>query len=215
MYCVELRVAVTCDGCDHSIPLNGPVSKVKCPKCQEILELKGRLRWAEVLNYQNPTVDVFTATRRHHPGKGDYGAWAPVKLNTRRVWPSCPGCDREFASEEVEAACGAGGPLTCPDCAERQSLDPAPPTLTKPFPAARWVIGAVSQGSGAATGLKGPAGGKPVVMACMSCGGALRVDGSSRLVACEYCEVSNYLPDDLWLALHPAPKRERWYVVFE
>ncbi len=215
MYCVELRLAVKCDACDHSIPLNGPMSKVKCPKCQEILKLKGRLRWAEVLNYQNPKVDVFRATRGHEPGKGDYGAWDPVKLNTRRVWPSCPGCDREFASEEVEVACAAGGPLTCPDCTEQQSLVPAPSTLKKPFPVTRWVIGGIAESPRKGTGLKGPAGGKPVVMACMSCGGGLRVDGSSRLVACEYCEVSNYLPDDLWLALHPAPKRERWYVVFE
>lgn len=214
MYCVELRVAVKCDGCDHSIPLNGPVSKVKCPKCQEILKLKGRLRWAEVLNYQNPTVDVFTATRGHQSGEGDYGAWAPVKLNTRRVWPSCPGCEREYTQEETEAAVGASGPLTCPECAGTLSFDPSPPTLNKPFPSTRWVIGADAD-SAKGGGPGGATGGKPVVMACMSCGGALRVDGSSRLVACEYCEVTNYLPDDLWLALHPAPKRERWYVVFE
>ncbi len=215
MYCVELRVAVKCDGCDHSIPLNGPVSKLKCPRCQELRALKGRLRWAEVLNYQNPTVDVFTATRGHRPGEGDYGAWAPVKLNTLRAWPRCPGCEHEYTREETEAGVEAGGPLTCPDCARTLSVDPSPPLLTEPFPSTRWVIGGVLESADGGGGSAVASGGTPVVMACMSCGGVLKVDGSSRLVTCEYCEVTNYLPDDLWLSLHPAPRRERWYVVFE
>ena len=181
----ELRVAVRCDGCDHSIPLNGPVSKVKCPKCQEILDLKSQIRWAEVLNYHNPSVDVFTATRGHQPGEGDCGAWDPVKLNTRRVWPSCPGCDREFPRKEVEVACVAGEPLICPDCGDHLTIEPAPSILTRPFPVTRWVVGAVAGEGGARPGEKGPTGGRPVVMACMSCGGILRVDGSSRLVTCE------------------------------
>lgn len=58
-------------------------------------------------------------------------------------------------------------------------------------------------------------GAKPTVMACMSCGGSLPVDGSARLVTCQYCDANNYLPDGLWLALHPAAKRETWYVVFD
>jgi hypothetical protein len=215
VYCVELRVAVKCDGCDHSIPVNGPRPRVKCPECQEILELKGRLRWAEVLNYQNPTVDVFTATRGHEPGQGDYGAWAPVKLNSRRVWPSCPECDHAFAPDETMAALDGGGALSCPACSASLSIDPAPAILTGPFPATRWLVGADALQEGDGPRVSTAFGGKPVAMACMSCGGGLRVDGSSRLVTCAYCEVPNYLPDDLWLALHPAPKRERWYVLFE
>ena len=53
---------------------------------------------------------------------------------------------------------------------------------------------------------------RPLVTACMSCGAGLRIDGASRVVECAYCKDSNYLPDALWLRLHPTLKR-RWLVL--
>jgi len=215
MHCVELRVAVKCEGCDRAIPLNGPLPRVKCHGCQEMLELKGRLRWSEVLNYQNPNRDVFTATRRDPPGHVRRGAWDPVNLTSRRAWPSCPDCERTFTQSETEESVDAGDSLTCPDCNATLPVTKPPSVLKRPFPAARWLIGAETRAPQKGLSVSTAFGGKPVAFACMACGGGLRVDGAARLVTCEYCEVPNYLPDDLWLALHPAPKRERWYVLFE
>ena len=41
------------------------------------------------------------------------------------------------------------------------------------------------------------------------------IDGEDRIVICEYCETNVYLPDDLWLRLHPAKKKNRWFVGME
>ena len=52
-------------------------------------------------------------------------------------------------------------------------------------------------------------------MQCMKCHATLPVDGTKRLVECSYCTARNYLPDDLWLALHPAAKRESWFMLLD
>jgi hypothetical protein len=77
-------------------------------------------------------------------------------------------------------------------------------------PAARFVVGETAPDAG---GQELQARRAPVVFQCMSCGGALHVDGSKRLVACTYCHSDNYLPDGLWQMLHPVPKAEAFYVV--
>ncbi len=47
---------------------------------------------------------------------------------------------------------------------------------------------------------------EPVFFACLSCGGGLKVDGSERMVGCQHCEASCYLPDGLWRELNPVPR---------
>jgi len=56
---------------------------------------------------------------------------------------------------------------------------------------------------------------EPVAYSCPQCAGSLMIDGTDRLVKCSYCETRVYLPDDLWLRLHPAKKKSRWFIGFE
>ncbi|MCX5742221.1 MAG: hypothetical protein NT062_06975 [Proteobacteria bacterium] len=53
---------------------------------------------------------------------------------------------------------------------------------------------------------------QPLLFACLGCGAGLKVDGSARVVACDYCHESCFLPDDLWLRMHPVTRR-RWLVL--
>jgi len=61
-------------------------------------------------------------------------------------------------------------------------------------------------------GAKGELTGQLVVFSCPKCGGALDVDGSDRILECRYCGSKVYLPDDLWLRLHPAKTVQRWFL---
>lgn len=55
--------------------------------------------------------------------------------------------------------------------------------------------------------------GKPVSMSCPECGAGLKITSEMpRTSTCQYCSADFYLPDDLWLRLHPAVKASRWYV---
>jgi hypothetical protein len=82
---------------------------------------------------------------------------------------------------------------------------PADALVTRVFPDARHVHNEASGGDPGA-----PV--EALVCACLSCGAGLKVDGTSRVVACKYCNDTSFLPDALWLRLHPALKR-RWFVI--
>lgn len=70
----------------------------------------------------------------------------------------------------------------------------------------------------AAPGLDGPVSHSissltTIVIACLSCGAPLRVGSETpRNAACGYCGTMQYLPDPLWLLLHPAKKRVWWFI---
>lgn len=214
MWSVSIKLGRNCSDCDRLIPINGPLSRVKCPGCQSTHAVNVKL-WRDLLNYGNPAIDVFAATKEHRPGRGDSGAFSSIKLNTLRQWPVCSACGREATEAEVTGALPAQlhstGSLTCAACKAQWPLHPVPPVLSRAFSAPRFVVGGEVDGDG---GADAPRGSRPVVMACMACGSTLRVDGTSRLVGCTFCESDNYLPDDLWLALHPAPKRTAWWILF-
>ena len=57
------------------------------------------------------------------------------------------------------------------------------------------------------------AGTKPVLFSCLQCGAALRIDGTTRAVTCEFCSASNYLPDGVWMLLHPVPKPRPFHML--
>jgi sugar lactone lactonase YvrE len=59
---------------------------------------------------------------------------------------------------------------------------------------------------------KAPAAPQPIVLYCANCKAPLSVDGSSRIVRCQYCSTDVYLPDDLWQRLHPVATVARWYL---
>lgn len=207
---VTLRLGVICEHCNNAIPVNGFVENVKCGKCQETTQLKGKLRWEEILNYQNPSIDIFKATKKHNPGEGDYGAWQPVKLKTWRKWPECSSCKYKFEQKDLKLAVERNGLLNCPKCAATEHMKPVPDFIKKVFPEVLYSIDDNVETNQS----ENKTGSKPIVMACMSCGGSLRVDGKGRMVDCEFCGSSNYLPDDLWLAMHPQAKMEDWVIVF-
>ena len=50
-------------------------------------------------------------------------------------------------------------------------------------------------------------------MTCGQCGGTLEIDGSTRKVGCSFCGADVFIPDDVWVRLHPASTARRWFVL--
>src|SRR4029078_2601772 len=48
-----------------------------------------------------------------------------------------------------------------------------------------------------------------------TCRAGLQIEGSSRMVDCQYCSSSVYLPDDLWQRFHPVAEVKRWFLCFD
>ncbi len=55
----------------------------------------------------------------------------------------------------------------------------------------------------------------PIAIRCISCAAPLTVTVQTpRNAVCGHCATTQYLPDPLWLSLHPVKKTEKWFVLF-
>ncbi len=209
---VSVNLAVICESCNAAVPINGITTKVKCHGCQEIIGLSGKYKWTSILNYHNPSKDIFEITKSHKYGVGENGAWIKANLNTQRIWPQCFKCNNKFEKEQVEKAIAEDKTLTCKKCSNIMQLKAVPEFFKQNFPFASYVIDHIPQEI--RSNFVKIENTKPIIIKCAACGGALPVDGSKRMVECEYCHSTEYLPDNLWLTLHQTAKREKWYILF-
>lgn len=199
---VRVQMRINCTECGTAVPVNGPLRTIHCDNCQ-----------ADVAFGDDDWEDVFESLREDTHAKN--GKVIPcnifdafdTKLLSAKIKPCCPKCKDNLPAAELET----GKPVVCPGCRERLSAVPAPDWLRRLAPAAVLLFNAVVQ--------EGPIGpeaatAKPVLFSCLQCGAPLRVDGTSRILTCDACDTDCYLPDPLWLRLHPAQVMQRWYVGF-
>ena len=199
---IALRMNLLCRACQTSNPLNGIGNEFTCYHCSEVnlLDLKF---WSWFLN-----PDVFARARALPPSEeGRSGRIMPVCTVIFSSGPAkCGNCAGELPTDALLESAAAGR-CFCPSCGQPVPVRAADELLRALDPRAQVIVGE-SLGGGAVENATAP-----VVFGCMACGGALRVDGSSRTAECTYCTASNYLPDALWRQLHPVPKPHDIYVV--
>lgn len=205
---IEVRLSLSCEGCDSGVPVNGPVPLVKCARCMEVTQLTGEHGWERLL----PKTLFANVARSSTPGETLRPEGKRINLTATARFPACPKCGEPHDARRAKLAIVKGTPLTC-KCGGTTELARVPATFLAIHPSVRGFVDAEVYEEGSVS--SAPASGGPVVMQCMKCQATLPVDGTKRLVECSYCTARNYLPDDLWLALHPAPKRESWFILFD
>jgi len=127
--------------------------------------------------------------------------------------PACPKCETGWDIASVRN--GTDGLLTCAKCGHTTPVFPAPPWLVGVVPQTRQVFFAERDGAPSAPGAEAGEA-RPVALSCPQCGGGLLVTGDSeRMMPCKYCGVDVYLPDAVWLKLHPAKVAKYWMIRFE
>lgn len=216
---VEIKLGLLCPACNTAIPINGIMPIAKCPACLEETSItEGKFRWDELLNYKNPPWSVFKAMAKVKTGAIENGAWVPVKLSTKKIAPTCHQCKQPIQNQSFEKLSTTEKKhtikCTTAECEASIEVFAVPEYFKKIFSMALWVVGGNVSESSSPTSPPSVAT-KPVVLACMACGGSLKADGSSRIVECEFCKSNNFLPDALWLFLHPRPKMEPWYIIYK
>jgi hypothetical protein len=197
---MTLRMNVQCAHCAQPIPVNGPARQVQCGACLHDTRLPDL---AEVLH---------TASRGYETLGSRYG----YDLFSSRD-SQCVGCG---TSVEIDTYLSANAPglVPCPKCAVGVPIAPAPDWLREALPNVAWVFGGSvrSLPPAAAAALDvGQHEVEPIAMACPQCGGGLTItQDDERTVACRFCSVNVFLPDELWRRLHPVPTMRTWTVTW-
>jgi ribosomal protein S27E len=210
MLYAAIELKTRCPKCDNPVMLNGPARKVVCPTCQNDIKIHP-MEWKSVLE------DIPGELKDVRMGEGTQSqtlmASFQRELKAVRQNPLCPSCETPLP----QAGHRLANPktLTCRSCGKPSTAAPPPRWLTKVVPEVEVLINASIDGS-APEGAGAPEvpAGTLIHFFCPNCKGNLKVDGSNRLITCEFCGASIYLPDDLWLRMHPVATVQTWYVGF-
>jgi DNA-directed RNA polymerase subunit RPC12/RpoP len=199
MKAISVQLRTSCSKCGSPLPLNAMVPRLACSACSAVNPLPDAF-WTAVLGDNDlSTCTIITEGRQ-------------VALEVGRSDnPLCVTCEAEIPAKDALAAADAGF-VACPGCGGRNRVR---------VPPRSWVLSGFKllvgedemqiPAEGAA--LQTPRAAKPIAFNCPTCGGVLQVDGSARVVQCQYCSSSAYLPDDLWHVFHPVAVARPWYLL--
>lgn len=224
----KVRVTLDCPECAAPIPINGIVPQVLCAACQTVVSLTDQLGWNRILTYQSgePCMEHDTLMKIESilamnyflafgtSGGSLYRKWRHILLEVDSASPQCPHCkaalDTQALAREVlregetaDAFCtGCGGaiPIRAPSAEEREAVHPS-------------CVAIVGE-----TALRGDLHAQEVaetvLFSCLGCGAPLDVNATvPRIMKCKYCEATSYMPDALWLRLHPAQRKRPFYLI--
>ncbi len=201
-----IECSINCPKCDSPVMLNGPLEKAHCERCQSDTDVPHEY-WKDIL--ENILEEVKNELKEGEGSNSNIFGMFKTTLLYGRLKPRCEECKTYF---EVNEGLSEAYVHKCSECGCSIEISPCPSWLKKIHPAIKLLVNADLKSS---SGKEPPAISGPIVFSCPKCGGALTIDGMDRLVPCEYCGVNVYLPDDLWLRLHPAKTKERWFIGFE
>ena len=185
------------------VPINALVTRAPCPACQRPVEIALE-RWQSLLGH--------VVTPDAAPGKtGSVGMLGePIKLDSVREDPRCARCGTAIPDEAAGFA--ARGFTMCPGCGARIGVRPPPESLVPVLRGASLVCGEDHDQLAQTPAAAAPKAAHPVELRCATCSAPLPVDGTQRTVHCAYCGADMFLPDDVWLRLHPIAEVKPFYL---
>ncbi len=201
--CTSYKVQVTCTECSQPIMVNGPARRIKCGSCQSEQKLRKGF-WKELFKDSNDLGGTTTTM-----GQTSH------KVEYRKSYPACSDCKANLDLSALDPA--SEGPAICPACGRPHSTFQAPDWLRQinaKGQVADRIFCAEREGEGEDAGAKSESL-NPIAIRCISCAAPLTVTVQTpRNAVCGHCATTQYLPDPLWLSLHPVKKAEKWYVLF-
>lgn len=205
MTAYTFKISLSCPHCRSGVPINGFTNELLCGNCLKTITIDQK--WWET-HLDAETVDEAIALEE---GSGNssksLGGMGEEVISGNRP-PRCQECKTPFPDELMQASVSKGG-FPCPGCKQHIRVRKATPLALSLIPEADLLVH--EDETGASLGGE-KAAAEPVMFACMACGAALPVDGTNRTPKCTHCGGNNYLPDALWLRLHPAAVSHAFFV---
>jgi hypothetical protein len=209
--CIELKTE--CKFCGNPLPLDALVEHIQCSTCQKTMDFPYSIWRKTILD------SAFSDTSDLKEGEGQpqtnmTGEYT-FHLMYGRQKPRCPKCKTPLDETKYQDYANTGS-AQCAKCNNKISVRALPENMQSIFENLKYIIGENSNmfSSGEAA-LQTPDAAKPILFTCPSCAGNLEIDGKERVVTCKYCQSEIYLPDELWLRMHPVKTVDRWYLVFD
>jgi hypothetical protein len=206
-----------CRHCGQPLPVNFPSAEAHCTHCLKSTALAPE-SFGELLHAFDDRHRELVAGQPHAATR-DFAGLAVTTSFRLVVKPLCEKCGATFPDERI--ADGETRNLFCASCGDPASTAKVPAWLAAAVPQARQIL-SVDPGVGSAEGAAGPPpeadhqAARPIVMSCPQCGGTLRITAETdRVLPCQFCTTEVYLPDPIWLRLHPARTVREWFVRFE
>jgi Zn finger protein HypA/HybF involved in hydrogenase expression len=195
---LSLKVKVDCNHCGHPVILNGPALNKRCDSCHGDLALSAKF-WQKLIRLDLLPRGILTS-----------GLEGLVNIDVDAgVGANCTSCNGTIILNSE------GG--QCDKCGQRESLQPLPEFLKRVRSGSSALKGRSPVGLLFAT-TKLDAGDdetKSISFNCSNCSDQLQLTVKMpRTVQCEYCETKQYLPEGLWRSMHPAEKKQAWYLCF-
>lgn len=209
--CVEIKTE--CKFCGGHLLLNALVDEIICHACQKTNEFPYEFWKKSILDSalneyqglvegegQNQTVMT-----------GEY----TFQIMYGNQKPRCGKCKNNLAPEKF-ADWAESGNTVCEKCSNEISVRYLPGILKSNFEKINFLIGEDPDMFPEHKGtMPIPKAAQPILFTCPSCAGNLKIDGSNRMVTCNFCNSQIYLPDDLWFRIHPVKVVERWYMILK
>jgi hypothetical protein len=210
MRSVCFEVKTKCNACGNPLVVNAAVTDIYCKSCNNVNTISEE-NWISLLG------DAIKEGPSLGEGEGQTSTVFMGQFQFSTMYgnqkPRCEKCKTPVPEEKI-VEYKETGIYNCANCENDVSVRPAPEFLKKKFPNLKYLVAEDENMLAKNTeGYEAPKVSKPVIFSCPACGGALKVDGSNRMMDCEFCKSTIYLPDDLWFRLHPPKIVERWYLV--
>jgi LSD1 subclass zinc finger protein len=209
--CIEVKTE--CKSCGNPLPMNALVERIQCASCQTVADFPYQFWRKSILD------SAFGDTSDLKEGEGqpqtNMTGQYTFHLMYGKQHPRCAKCKTPLDETKYEEYSAAGFAV-CSKCSNKVSVRTLPDPAKNIFVGVKYIMGEDADmfSVGKAT-MQTPNAIKPILFTCPSCAGNLEIDGKDRVVTCKYCNSEIYLPDDLWMRMHPVKTVGRWYLVFD
>lgn len=200
-----IEIRSNCKYCGYPIMINGPVDQVLCHTCQR--------------NNQIPQKDMVGILQRlfseWEENRIEHKVTAMGQINSTywigREEPFCEKCKTTFPQSVLSLPEGEStATIFCGNCGKETLVSRPPDWLKNKFQDLELLINAELMEPDGYQEVSEKIEG--VVFNCPKCGAGLDIDGSERIIFCEHCENRVFIPDSLWLRLHPVKTMDKWFL---
>lgn len=203
------RLQIVCPGCNNNIAVPGITDTVICQNCGKNTSVSAVIneKMFGIMHKEKYMNGFLSGGIEQIGGTGAY------KLVYSSQQPYCEECFTVIDEESTMSAINSGAALSCPGCSHKMPVRAKDAIIREFHPKA---VGVLNDSFGKDHAEKNTDKESLLVFKCMTCGAGLELsDDTDRKIKCRYCDNENYLPDSIWVKLHPNKEVQPLFVILD